>query len=56
LTIVVAGGTSQADGYIDLFKDKLKGNNFPLNIKVVRHASDPLHSVAKGCLIASKVL
>jgi hypothetical protein len=56
LTIVVAGGTSQADGYIEQFSNKLVENNFPLNIKEVRHASDPLHSVAKGCLIASKVL
>ena len=56
LTIVVAGGTSQANGYIEMFSQKLKDNNFPLPIKVVRHSSDPLHSVAKGCLIASKVL
>ena len=56
LTIVVAGGTSQANGYIEEFIKKLNQNNFPLPIKEVRHASDPLHSVAKGCLIASKVL
>jgi hypothetical protein len=56
LTIVVAGGTSQAKGYIDIFTTKLQDNGFPLNIKVVRHAADPLHAVSKGCLIASKVL
>ena len=56
LTIVVAGGTSQADGYIDIFTKKLEENNFPLNIKEVRHAKDPLHAVAKGCLIASQIL
>jgi hypothetical protein len=56
LTIVVAGGTSQADGYVDLFSKKLVENNFPLQIKEVKHAEDPLHSVSKGCLIASKVL
>jgi hypothetical protein len=56
LTIVVAGGTSQANGYIEEFTKKLEDNNFPLNIKVVRHAADPLHAVAKGCLIAAKVL
>jgi hypothetical protein len=56
LTVVVAGGTSQAKGYIDLFTKKLEENHFPLPIKVVRHASDPLHSVSKGCLIAAKVL
>jgi hypothetical protein len=56
LTIVVAGGTSQANGYIEEFTKKLADNNFPLKIKVVRHAADPLHAVAKGCLIAAKVL
>ena len=56
LTIVVAGGTSLAKGYVDMFASKLQENNFPLPIKVVRHASDPLHAVSKGCLIASKVL
>ncbi len=56
LKIVVAGGTSQAQGYIDLFSQKLRENNFPLPVKEVIHASDPLHAVAKGCLIASKVL
>lgn len=56
LKIVVAGGTSMAKGYIEMFHSKLIDNNFPLPIKEVVHANDPLHSVAKGCLIASKVL
>jgi actin-like ATPase involved in cell morphogenesis len=56
LVIVVAGGTSQAKGYIELFKTKLEQNKFPVKIKEVKHAVDPLHSVAKGCLIAAKVL
>jgi hypothetical protein len=56
LTIVVAGGTSMADGYIDIFSSKLNESNFPLKIKVVRHAAEPLMAVSKGCLIAAKVL
>lgn len=56
LTVVIAGGTSLANGYVEMFAEKLKENNFPLPIQVVRHALDPLHAVAKGCLIASKVL
>jgi actin-like ATPase involved in cell morphogenesis len=56
LTVVIAGGTSLAKGYVDTFTEKLKENNFPLPIKIVKHAQDPLHAVAKGCLIASKVL
>jgi hypothetical protein len=56
LTIVVAGGTSQAKGYIENFKKKMEENGFPVAIKEIRHASDPLHAVAKGCMIAAKVL
>lgn len=56
LTIVIAGGTSLAKGYVETFKQKLVDNNFPLKIKEIRHAKDPLHSVSKGCLIAAKVL
>lgn len=56
LTIVVAGGTSQAKGYIENFIKKIEINGFPVPIKEIRHASDPLHSVSKGCLIAAKVL
>lgn len=56
LTIVVAGGTSQAKGYVENFARKLQDNGFPLPVKIVKHAADPLHAVAKGCLIAAKVL
>lgn len=56
LTIVIAGGTSQANGYIEQFTKKLSDNNFPLVVKEIRHAKDPLHAVAKGCLIASQIL
>lgn len=56
LSIVVAGGTSQADGFVETFEKKLKENNFPLPIKAVKKAEDPLHAVSKGCLIASMVL
>jgi len=56
LKIVIAGGTSQAKGYIELFRNQLLVNNFPLEVKEVVHANDPIHAVAKGCLIASQVL
>lgn len=56
LTIVIAGGTSLANGYIEEFSKKIVENNFPIKIKEVRHAKDPLHAVSKGCLIASQIL
>lgn len=56
LPIAVAGGTSRATGFVKLFAEKLVANGFPLPIKEVRHAGDPLHAVARGCLIAAKIL
>lgn len=56
LPIVVAGGTTKAKGFVKHFEKKLGENGFPLPIKEVRHASDPLHAVARGCLIASQIL
>lgn len=56
LPVVIAGGTSQAQGFVELFQKKLSDNEFPLPVSEVRHAKDPLHAVARGCLIAAKVL
>jgi actin-like ATPase involved in cell morphogenesis len=56
LPVVIAGGTSQAKGFVERFAEKLAENEFPLPIKEVKHASDPLHAVARGCLIAANVL
>jgi hypothetical protein len=56
LPVVIAGGTSRAKGFVELFQQKLAENSFPLPVKEVRHANDPLHAVARGCLIAAKIL
>jgi len=56
LPVVIAGGTSLAEGFVELFAKKLAENNFPLPVKEVRAAADPLHAVARGCLIAAKIL
>lgn len=56
LVIALAGGTTRARGFVDMFKVKLEENGFPVAIKEVRHAADPLHAVARGCLIAAKIL
>jgi hypothetical protein len=56
LLISLAGGTTQAAGFVQMFEKKIAENGFPLPIKEVRHAADPLHAVARGCLIAAKVL
>ena len=56
LPVVIAGGTSQAKGFVPRFQELLVTNGFPLPIKEVRHAKDPLHAVARGCLVAAKIL
>jgi hypothetical protein len=56
LPVVVAGGTSKAKGFVETFEKKLTENGFPLPVKAVRHATDPLHAVARGCLIAAQVM
>jgi hypothetical protein len=56
IKIVVAGGTSQADGYIEKLHEKLLAFDFPLSVECVEHSKDPLHAVSKGCLIAASIL
>jgi hypothetical protein len=56
LKIVVAGGTAQAQGFVETFQKSLQSNKFPVPLKEVILANDPLHAVSKGCLIAANVL
>jgi hypothetical protein len=53
ISVVVSGGTSMASGFLELFKQVLTEYNdsFPIQIKDVRSADDPLTSVAEGLLI-----
>ncbi|RME73983.1 MAG: hypothetical protein D6776_06075 [Planctomycetota bacterium] len=51
--IVFAGGTSLVGGFTDVVRQELAKLDFPIPIKNVRRAEDPLHSVAKGCLVAA---
>ena len=63
ITIIISGGTSKAINFIDLFKDswmwKIKDSgvkrDFPFDVKTIKYASDPLTSVANGCLIVSQL-
>ena len=53
ISIVCAGGTSLIGGFIEVFQDEFNKINFPIPVKEIRHAEDPLYSVSKGCLVAS---
>lgn len=51
LPVVISGGTSLVDGFIPLVEKTLKNYEFPFEISEVRHAKNPLTTVAEGCLI-----
>lgn len=51
--IVCAGGTSLIGGFIEVFQDEFKSIKFPIEVRNIRRAEDPLFSVAKGCLVAA---
>ena len=53
IDIVFAGGTSMVGGFEEVVRDELAKMKFPIEIKNVRRAEDPLNSVAKGCLVAA---
>ena len=53
IPIVVAGGTSLADGFLDFFKSVLetRRKKIPFEVSEVRHAKDPLGAIAQGLLL-----
>lgn len=52
LNIIVSGGTSKAINFLKFFKDELKTyKEFPISIKEVRNAEDPLTAVSEGLLV-----
>ena len=51
---VVAGGTSMAKGFVDIFSESLKTAKLSIPVGEVIRPAEPLFSVAKGCLIAAE--
>lgn len=53
IPIVVSGGTSKAGGFLEFFQQTFESNRrkFPIEIKEIRAASDPLNAVAQGLLV-----
>lgn len=51
--IVVSGGTSMADGFIDFFREVFdeRRDDFPVDVGDIVHAEDPMTTVAKGLLV-----
>lgn len=55
LTIVISGGTSRADGFVQKFSERVDSIGLPIEVKEVRHAKDPLRAVSRGCMIAAQL-
>lgn len=53
IPVVVAGGTSKANGFLDVFKDMVEKEGFPFEVKEIRQAQKPLHAVSEGLLLAA---
>ncbi|MBF0161282.1 MAG: hypothetical protein HQL88_03250 [Magnetococcales bacterium] len=53
IPLIISGGTSLAGGFLDLVREQVQKEEWPLALSTVRYASDPLSCVAQGCLIKS---
>lgn len=53
--MIVAGGTSLPKGFVQKFEQALAAVDMPIAIREVRQASDPLHAVANGLLLAASM-
>lgn len=53
IPMVVSGGLVLAGGFVEKFKQELEGKKFPFEVSEVRRSSNPMLSVAHGCLVAS---
>jgi len=53
IPMVISGGSSMPHGFLERFEKVLRESEFPVELSEIRSASDPLHSTAKGALIAA---
>jgi hypothetical protein len=53
ISIVFSGGTSMAGNFIELVRAVFRELDFPIPVKELRMAKDPLHATAKGALAAA---
>lgn len=56
IRVVVGGGTSLIKGFLPEFKAALENSGFPLCVKEVMHANQPLCAVANGCLLQAQLV
>lgn len=52
--VAIAGGSSLPKGFFEMFETKMQHAKLGIELSKVIRAKDPLHSVARGCLIAAQ--
>jgi hypothetical protein len=55
IPLVLSGGTALPRGFLDRFENVLKEVSLPISFSEIRLAENPLHSTAKGALIAAMI-
>jgi hypothetical protein len=55
ISMVFSGGTAMAGNFIELVRTVFKELEFPIPVKEVRLAKDPLNATAKGALVAAQL-
>jgi len=53
--IIVSGGLTLAEGFVTKFNECLGTIEFPLSVKEVRRADDPMRAVAAGALLGAQL-
>jgi hypothetical protein len=53
IPLAISGGTAMPAGFRDRFERVLRTTDFPIPVSEVRLAAEPLHSTAKGALLAA---
>jgi len=53
IPFVLSGGTALPEGFRDRFEQILKEQDFPIAVSEIRMAADPLHTAARGALVAA---
>jgi hypothetical protein len=52
--VAIAGGSALPEGFFEMFEKKIREAKLGIEISKVVQAKDPLHAVARGCLIAAR--
>ena len=51
IPIVISGGTSMPEGFVNLFKNVISNYELPFEVSEIRRAKSPLTAVSNGLLV-----